>query len=150
MIKANIEKDEGLRVNCIGMGDGASQELVEGAAKAGLGTYALISDISLVEEKTVACMQRVYMPKRKLEKIYAYPVDQKTGSFELKADSHWLENDKQISLKFLEETLPPLKQLELHIRDPNTNVTEKVAVPVTVATDSDVLFKLCAQNWIVK
>jgi len=81
LIKANIEKDDGLRVNCIGMGDGASQELVEGAAKAGLGTHALISDISLVEEKIVACMQKVYLPKRRLEKIYAFPSDEEKPSF---------------------------------------------------------------------
>jgi len=93
------------------MGNGASQQLVEGAAKAGLGAYALISDISLVEEKTIACMQKVYLPKRRLEKIYAFPIDKESfSSFELKANARWLENDKQMSLKLLYlKALPPLK-----------------------------------------
>jgi len=110
LIKVNILKDDGLRVNCIGMGNGASQQLVEGAAKAGLGSYALISDISLVEEKTIACMQKVYLPKRRLEKIHAFPIDKEKPSFELKANARWLENDKQMSLKLLYlKALPPLK-----------------------------------------
>ena len=48
-----------MRVNAIGMGSGASQELVQGSAKAGLGTHALIEDTTLVEEKVIMCMQKI-------------------------------------------------------------------------------------------
>lgn len=81
------------------MGSGASQELVEGAAKAGFGTYALIEDERLVEEKVVGCMQKIYTPMRRVKSIVARLQD--GSSFDLKTDMHWLENDKQLSLKFL-------------------------------------------------
>ena len=57
------------RVHTIGMGNGASQELVEGAAKAGLGTHALISDQTLVEEKVIAALQKHYLPMKKVDKV---------------------------------------------------------------------------------
>lgn len=75
------------------MGVGASQELVEGAAKAGFGSYALIADENLVEEKVVGCMQKIYSPMRQLIKILAHP--QAGGKpIPLMTDKLWLENDK--------------------------------------------------------
>ena len=44
------------RVHTVGMGSGASRELIEGAAKAGLGTHALIADQTLVEEKVIGAL----------------------------------------------------------------------------------------------
>lgn len=75
------------------MGSGASQELVEGTAKAGFGTYAMIADQSLVEEIVVSCLQKIYTPMRRLDSIAALPADG-TEPIKLKTESHWLQNDK--------------------------------------------------------
>ena len=74
---------------------------------------------------------------------------------ELKTDQHWLENDKQLSLKFLQfkdsrdgQPLPDValvEQIELDIFDPNTRATETIKVPVVVMEGSDVGAKSSAK-----
>lgn len=50
--------------------------------------------------------------------------------------------------KKLPEALPPIDRLEISIFDPNTRLTEKIEVPVTFLPKSNLLFKLCAQDYI--
>lgn len=68
LIEAKV-KSSNQRVHTVGMGSGASKKLVKGAAKAGNGTSALIADTTLVEEKVMASLQKLYMPMRRVSKI---------------------------------------------------------------------------------
>lgn len=92
LIETEMKKSANIRVNCIGMGSGASQELVQGAAKAGLGAHALIEDITLVEEKVIVCMQKIYLPMRRITGVTART--ESGTEIPLKTDMLWLENDK--------------------------------------------------------
>ena len=76
----------------------------------------------------------------------------------LKTDQHWLENDKQLSLKFLQfkdskdgsaDKISLAEQVELEIFDPNTRTTETVNVPLTATESGSKLLKaVCAQDYI--
>lgn len=64
----------------------------------------MIADEKLVEEKVAICMQKIYQPMRRLTNIVAYTesdMEEFPIKLKLLTDGLWLENDKQLSLRFL-------------------------------------------------
>lgn len=147
-------KGKAQRVHTFGMGSGASQQLVEGSAKAGHGTHAIIADMTLVEEKVIAALQKLYLPMKRVSKVNL--VLKNGEKHELKTDQHWLENDKQLSLKFLQfkdsvdgtplTNVTNVDHIELDLYDPNKRTTETVSVPAVHVDhpNNNLLNALCA------
>ena len=147
------------RVHTLGVGSGASTELVKECANAGAGSYHFIANAAEIEERVIVALQKNYSPMLRVHNIRALDskgayIDNLFDDYEEQLVAHKnLRSGKEMNFGIVtnDPRFKDISNLIFEVLNPNTGIFQVDIVPVSsFANESDnmLIGQICAKHML--